>query len=316
MPETTSPMTRSTVKSSPERVDQYSFVDPRSAFATVSPPVQQQHEPGLESELTPVPDLGESSYRGSERLVGRKALITGADSGIGAAVAIAFAREGADVVLSYLPQEQSDAEHVADVVRAAGRRAVLIPGDLANRTFCAELVARAVEELGGLDALVNVAGRQVWQPELEQLDGEQFEQTFRVNVFATFHIIAAAVPHLPPGSTIVNTASLEAYIPAPDRIDYAATKGSINNLSKGFSQQLVERGIRVNVVAPGPTWTTLQVTRGVDPEELPEFGSSEAPLGRAAQPAEIAPAYVFLTSAESAFVIGETLNVNGGMPTP
>ena len=308
--------TRTTVNSAPGRVDQYSFVDPRSAFEKVSPPVQQQSEPGEEGALTPVPDLGESSYRGSGRLSGRKALITGADSGIGAAVAIAFAREGADIALSFLPDEQADAEHVAALVRAAGRRAVLVPGDLADRSFCAELVERAVEELDGLDALVNIAGRQIWQPGLDELSGEQFEQTFRVNVFATFHIIAAAVPHLPPGSTIVNTASLEAYTPAPDRIDYAATKGSVNNLSKGLAQQLVERGVRVNVVAPGPTWTALQVTRGVDPEDLPEFGSSEAPLGRAAQPAEIAPAYVFLSSAESAFVIGETLNINGGMPTP
>lgn len=316
MPESTTGGERTTVTASPDRIDQYSFVDPRDAFETVAPPVQQQDEPGEETGLTPVPDLGEASYRGSGRLAGRRALITGADSGIGAAVAIAFAREGADVALSYLPQEREDAEHVAEVVRAAGRTAVLVPGDLADRAFCAEVVERAVAGLGGLDALVNVAGRQIWQPELEQLSGDQFEQTFRVNVFAAFHVIAAATPHLSPGSTIVNTASAEAYAPAPDRIDYAATKGSVNNLSKGLAQQLVGRGIRVNVVAPGPTWTALQVTRGVDPEELPEFGSSEAPLGRAAQPAEIAPAYVFLSSAESAFVVGETLNVNGGMPAP
>ncbi|GMA27177.1 SDR family oxidoreductase [Arenivirga flava] len=313
---TQQPSTRATVPAAEGRRDQYSFVDPRTAFAVIEPPVQQQEEPGLQSRMEPVPDLGETSYRGTGRLQGRRALITGGDSGIGAATAIAFAREGADVALSYLPEEQDDAEYVASFVEAAGRRAVLLPVDLGEEGAPAALVARAVEALGGLDAVVNVAGRQIQQPELEQLGAEQFAATFRVNVFATFEIVQAALPHLPAGSTIVNTASAEAYQPAPDRIDYAATKGAINNLSKGLAQQLVERGIRVNVVAPGPTWTVLQPTQGVDPEELPEFGASEAPLGRAAQPAEIAPAYVFLTSAESAFVVGATLNVNGGMPTP
>ncbi|KQO64425.1 SDR family oxidoreductase [Curtobacterium sp. Leaf261] len=296
--------------------DQYTFGDPRPRYPVISPPVQQQPEPGLESEMTPKPDLGADSYRGTERLAGRKALITGADSGIGAAVAIAFAREGADVALSYLPEEQSDADRIIALVEEAGRTAVPIPGDLTDAGYCRDLVAKAVEGLGGLDAVVNVAGKQVWQEHLEDLDDEQFEATFRTNVFAAFHIIKAAVPHLPAGATIVNTASLEAYVPAPDRLDYASTKGAINNLSKGLSQQLIERGIRVNVVAPGPTWTALQPSGGVDPESLPEFGSSESPMGRAAQPAELAPAYVFLTSSESSFVAGETLNVNGGMVTP
>jgi NAD(P)-dependent dehydrogenase (short-subunit alcohol dehydrogenase family) len=278
--------------------------------------VQQQAEPGLQSEMTPVPDLGEATYRGTGRLAGRKALITGADSGIGAAVAIAFAREGADVTLSYLPEEESDARHVIDEIEKAGRTAVAVPGDLTDAAHCRALVAAAVEGMGGLDAIVNVAGKQVWKERLEDIGDEQFERTFQTNVFAPFWIIKAALPHLRPGSTIVNTASLEAYTPAPDRLDYAATKGAINNLSKGMAQQLISKGIRVNVVAPGPTWTVLQVTGGVDPETLPEFGSSESPIGRAAQPAEIAPAYVFLTSAESSFVSGETLNVNGGMPTP
>ena len=296
--------------------DQYEFGDPRTRYPNIHPPVQQQPEPGLQSEMTPVPDLGEQSYRGTGRLTGRKALITGGDSGIGAAVAIAFAREGADVTLSYLPEEQSDAEHVVALIREAGRTAVAVPGDLTDPAHCRALVAAAVEGMGGLDAVVNVAGKQVWQEKLEDLSDEQFEQTFRTNVFAAFWIIKAAVPHLSPGSTIVNTASLEAYTPAPDRLDYASTKGAINNLSKGLAQQLIERGIRVNVVAPGPTWSVLQVTGGVDPESLPEFGSSETPLGRSGQPAEIAPAYVFLTSAESSFVAGETLNINGGMVTP
>ncbi|MXG91604.1 SDR family oxidoreductase [Nocardioides flavescens] len=296
--------------------DQYTFDDPRTRFPRISPPVQQQPEPGLQSRMTPKPDLGEESYRGTGRLTGRKALVTGADSGIGAAVAIAFAREGADVTLAYLPEEQEDADHVIGLIEAEGRTAVAVPGDLRDATSCRALVQAAVDGMGGLDAVVNVAGKQVWQPRLEDLDDEQFEATYRTNVFAAFWIIKAALPHLPPGSTIVNTASLEAYQPAPDRIDYASTKGAVNNLSKGIAQQLVERGIRVNVVAPGPTWTALQVSRGVDPETLPDFGASESPMGRAAQPVEQAPAYVFLTSAESSFVVGATLNVNGGMPTP
>jgi len=296
--------------------DQYTFDDPRTRYPTISPDVQQQPEPGLQSEMDPVPDLGEDTYRGSGRLEGRKALITGADSGIGAAVAIAYAREGADVAITYLPEEEKDARHVVEVIEAAGRTAVAIPGDLTDAAFCRELVARAVEGLGGLDALVNVAGRQIWQQKIEDITDEQFDATFKTNVYAAFWIIKAALPHLGPGSTIINTASLEAYTPAPDRLDYATTKGAINNFSKGLATQLVERGIRVNVVAPGPTWSVLQVTRGVDPETLPEFGSSESPMGRAAQPAEQAPAYVFLASAESSFVAGETLNVNGGMNTP
>ena len=296
--------------------DQYEFGDPRSRYPNVSPEPQTQAEPGLQSRMTPVPDLGEDTYRGSGRLAGRKALITGADSGIGAAVAIAYAREGADVALAYLPDEQEDADHVIEQVRAAGRTAVAIPGDLRDRSYAGRLVEEAVAGLGGLDALVSVAGKQRWQPDLLDITDEQFEETFDVNVFALFRLVKAAVPHLQPGSTIITTASMEAYQPAPDRLDYAATKGAINNFSKGLSQLLVERGIRVNIVAPGPTWSVLQVTGGVDPESLPEFGSSESPMGRAGQPAELAPAYVFLASQESSFVAGETLNVNGGMVTP
>ncbi|MGA1811195.1 SDR family oxidoreductase [Frondihabitans sp. 4ASC-45] len=296
--------------------DQYEFGDPTTRYPNIHPEVQQQPEPGLQSQMTPTPDLGETSYRGTGRLAGRKALITGADSGIGAAVAIAFAREGADVTLSYLPEEEPDARHVIEQIEAAGRRAVAVPGDLMDPEHCRSLVQQAVDGMGGLDAIVNVAGKQVWQKSILDITDEQFDQTFKTNVYAPFWIIKAALPHLKPGSTIVNTASLEAYVPAPDRLDYATTKGAINNFSKGLAQQLVSQGIRVNVVAPGPTWSVLQVTGGVDPETLPEFGSSESPMGRAGQPAEIAPAYVFLTSAESSFVAGDTLNVNGGMVTP
>ena len=296
--------------------DQYTFDNPAERYPNIHPPVQQQDEPGLQSLMEPVPDLGEDTYRGSGRLEGRKALITGADSGIGAAVAIAFAREGADVTLSYLPEEEADAKHVVSLIEAAGRTAVTFPGDITDAEHCRSLVAAAVEGMGGLDIVVNVAGKQVWQPRLADITDEQFEQTFRTNVFALFWIVKAALPHLGPGSSIINTASLEAYKPAPDRLDYASSKAAINNFSKGLAQQLVADGIRVNVVAPGPTWSALQVTAGVDPQTLPEFGSSETPMGRSGQPAELAPAYVFLASPESSFVSGETLNVNGGMPTP
>ncbi len=296
--------------------DQYTFEDPRSRHPVVTPPVQTQDEPGLQSRMDPVPDIGEHSYRGTGRLEGRRALITGGDSGIGAAVAVAFAREGADVALTYLPVEEPDAQHVVALVEGAGRKAVTVPADLSQPGECARVVDAAAEALGGLDAVVNVAGRQLWHEKVEDVDEEDLESTYRINVVATFGIIRAALTHLPAGSTIVNTASLEAYQPAPDRFDYASTKAAVNNLSKGLAQQLVSRGIRVNVVAPGPTWTVLQPSGGVDPSTLPEFGWSESPMGRAAQPVEQAPAYVFLTSAESSFVAGETLNVNGGMPTP
>ncbi|TDW53262.1 hypothetical protein EDF52_101336 [Curtobacterium sp. PhB42] len=296
--------------------DQYEHGDPRTRYPDVQPEPQTQDEPGLQSAMDPVPDLGETSYRGTGRLAGRKALITGGDSGIGGAVAIAFAREGADVAIAYLPEEQSDADHVLEQIRAAGRTAVAIPGDLRDKAYAHELVDQAVAGLGGLDALVSVAGKQRWQPDVLDITDDQFEATFDVNVFGLFRLVKAALPHLEPGATITTTASMEAYKPAPDRLDYAASKGAINNLSKGLSQLLVERGIRVNVVAPGPTWTVLQPSGGVDPSTLPEFGSSESPMGRAGQPAELAPAYVFLASDESSYVVGETLNVNGGMVTP
>lgn len=295
--------------------DQYTFDNPVTRYARVEPPQQHQPEPGLQSEMTPVPDLGEATYRGSGRLAGRRALITGGDSGIGGAVAIAFAREGADVAIAYLPDEQSDADRVLEQVRAAGRSGHGFPVDIRDAAACRALVADAVGALGGLDILVNNAGKQIAVAAVEDLDDEQFEATFRTNVFANFWLTKAALPHLGPGSTIINTASLEAYQPSPDRLDYAATKAAVNNLSKGLAQQLAPRGIRVNVVAPGPTWTALQVSDGVSNEQLENF-DEESTYKRAGQPAEIAPAFVFLASPESSYVSGETLNVNGGMPTP
>ncbi len=296
--------------------DQLTFDDPRTRFPKIDPPTDQiQDEPGLQSEMGPTPDLGEATYRGTGRLAGRRALVTGGDSGIGGATAIAFAREGADVAIVHLPAEQPDADHVLEQIRAAGRTGVSIAGDLTDAAFSRDIVSRANEALGGLDALVLVAGKQVTATDLTELPDEQFVETYQVNVFSAFRTVQAAVPLLPPGSTIVMTASLETYQASPERIDYASTKAAINNLAKGMAQQLAEKGIRVNVVAPGPTWTALQVSKGVPAEELEEYGA-DTPLGRPAQPAEMAPAYVFFSSPESSFVVGATLAVNGGTPTP
>lgn len=295
--------------------DQLTFQDPTTRFPDISPPKQDQPEPGLDAELIPGTDRGEDSYTGTGRLRGRRALITGSDSGIGSAVAIAFAREGADVALSYLPAEEEDAQHVCEVIRQAGRKAVPLPGDLSDPDYCREVVRRAAEELGGLDAVVNNAGRQIAVEDIADLTDEQWEETFRTNIHAMFRVSQAALEHLEPGSTIVNSTSVQAYSPSAHLIDYASTKAAINNFTKGLATQLAPKGIRVNSVAPGPIWTPLQVSDGQPKDALPHFGKN-TPLGRAGQPTELAPAYVFLTSSESSYVIGETLNVNGGQPTP
>ncbi|WP_425481755.1 SDR family oxidoreductase [Arthrobacter gandavensis] len=295
--------------------DQYTFQNPVDRFPTITPPKQDQPEPGLDADLEPKTDRGEESYRGTGRLEGRKALITGADSGIGAAVAIAYAREGADVALAYLPEEEEDAQEIVRLVEAAGRKAVALPGDVRDAAYCAQLVSDAVEALGGLDILVNNAGKQVAVENLEDLSDEQLDDTFKTNIYAFFRITKAALPHLPAGSSIINTTSIQAYNPSPFLLDYASTKAAINNFTKGLAQQLAPKGIRVNAVAPGPFWTPLQVSDGQPKEMLPEFGK-DTPLGRAGQPTELAPAYVFLASPESSYVIGETLNVNGGTPSP
>lgn len=294
---------------------QYTFDNPVTRYPELHPPEQQQDEPGIQSEMIPVPDLGEESYRGTGRLAGRRALITGGDSGIGGAVAIAFAREGAHVAISYLEAEESDAAHIAEQIEAADRTAVRLPGDITSPEHCRQLVEDAIGGLGGLDILVHCAGKQVVQEKLVDISDEQFEQTFLTNVFANFWITKAALPHLRPGSTIISTASLEAYMPSPERKDYAATKAAVNSLAKSLAQELAPQGIRVNVVAPGATWTPLQVSHGVSMEQLTHYGE-ETGYGRSGQPAELAPAYVFLASAEASFVSGSTLSVNGAMYTP
>jgi hypothetical protein len=295
--------------------DQYTLTDPAKLYAEFQTTAQYQEGSGLDSELEQQPDLGEKSYRGSGRLQGRKALVTGGDSGIGAAVAIAFAREGADVAISYLPDEEPDAKRIIDLITEAGQKAVALPGDLTDAGYCRDLVAQAAEQLDGLDIVVNNAGMQQHVEAIEDLSDEQFDRTFKTNVYAMFWVTKAAMAHLKPGSTIINTSSIQAYQPAPHLLDYATTKASINTFSKALAQQLAPKGIRVNVVAPGPVWTPLQTAGGQPTEDLPEFGE-DTPLGRPGQPAELAPAYVFLASPESSFVIGETLHANGGSPTP
>jgi len=298
-----------------EQRDQYTFLNPADLYSGFAPKTQHQPEPGLDAELEPKADLGEKTYRGTGRLAGRKALITGADSGIGAATAIAFAREGADVAMSYLPEEEEDAQRIAGILQDAGVTALTLPGDLRDAAYCRDLVARAVEGLGGLDILVNNGGKQIFHEDLATLDDQQFDDTFKTNVYAMFWITKAALPHLEPGATIINTTSIQAYQPSEILVDYASTKATINAFTKALAQQLAPRGIRVNAVAPGPIWTPLQVTDGQPPEKLAEFGQ-QTPLGRAGQPAELAPAYVFLASPESSYVAGATIAVTGGSPTP
>ncbi|GAA1145529.1 SDR family oxidoreductase [Nesterenkonia lutea] len=294
---------------------QLAFDDPTTRHQKISPPKQDQPEPGLETDADPIPDIGLESYRGLGRLQGRKALVTGGDSGIGAAVAIAFAREGADVAISYLPAEGKDAERVISAIEDAGRTAVALPGDLMDKAYRESVVDSAAEKLGGLDILVNNAGKQIVNDSLEELTDEQVDEAFQINIKSMYTLSRAALKHMGPGSTIVNSTSVQAYQPNPMLLDYAATKAAINNFTKGLAQQLAPRGIRVNAVAPGPIWTVIQPSDGQPKEKLPEFGHN-SPLGRPGQPVEMAPAFVFLASPESSYVTGDTLNANGGTPTP
>lgn len=302
-------------RSSEFKGTQLAFDDPRARHPKISPPQQDQPEPGLDVRTEPVPDIGIDSYRGLGRLQGRKALVTGGDSGIGAAVAIAFAREGADVAIAYLPAEDADAERVLRAVEEAGRTGIALPGDLMDQQYRASIVDSAAEQLGGLDILVNNAGKQVVNSSLEELSDQQVNDAFQINITSMYTLSRAALKHMGPGSTIVNSTSVQAYEPNPMLLDYAATKAAINNFTKGLAQSLAPRGIRVNAVAPGPIWTVIQPSDGQPKQALPKFGHN-TPLGRAGQPVEMAPAYVFLASTESSFVVGETLNANGGTPTP
>ncbi|MGY2894421.1 SDR family oxidoreductase [Deinococcus sp. UYEF24] len=283
----------------------------------VKPPFQKQTQPwpGLASKMIPPPDHGETSYQGTGRLVGRKALITGGDSGIGRAVAIAFAREGADVAIGYLPAEESDAREVIALIKAAGRKAVALPGDIRSEAFCVQMVAQAVRELGGLDILVSNAARQHQVGSILDLTTEEFDWTMKTNLYAMFWIVKAAMPHFQPGASVIVTASEQAYDPSPNLLDYAQTKAAQVAFIKLLSKQVIHRGIRVNAVAPGPIWTPLQPSGGQDPAKLPQFGAS-TPIMRPGQPAELAAAYVTLASQESSYATGQVYGVNGGNAAP
>jgi NAD(P)-dependent dehydrogenase (short-subunit alcohol dehydrogenase family) len=291
------------------------LINPVTEYPQPPFPKQQQPWPGLASQMHPRPDHGETSYKGSGRLKGRKALITGGDSGMGRAAAIAFAREGADVAINYLPAEEPDAREVVQLIHAAGRKAVPIPGDIKDEVFCKKLVADAAHALGGLDILVNNAARQIAHDSILDIETAQFDETFKTNVYAMFWITKAAIPHFKPGATIINTVSVNAYDPGENIIDYAATKGAIMIFTKGLAKQLAPKGIRVNAVAPGPVWTPLQVTGGQPPDKIPSFGK-ETPMGRPGQPAELAALYVLLASPESSFSTGQVFGAVGGRGGP
>ncbi|WP_434457761.1 SDR family oxidoreductase [Stutzerimonas urumqiensis] len=289
--------------------------DPRKLY--VQPPFEKQSQPwpGLAQKMDPRPDHGELSYQGSGRLTGRKALITGGDSGIGRAAAIAYAREGADVAIGYLPNEEPDAQDVARLITEAGRKAVLLPGDIRDEAFCREMVQQAVDQLGGLDILVINAARQQSHPSIMDITTEQFDWTLKTNLYAMFWLTKAALPHLPAGASIINTASVVAYDPPKNLLDYSLTKAGIVNFSKCLAKQVIEQGVRVNAVAPGPFWTPLQVSGGQTMENLQSFGK-QTPAGRPGQPVELAKVYVLLASDDASYITGQVYGASGGMGEP
>ena len=311
---TTLPLSRVVVGGAPDLMAA-SLIDPVSRHP--NPPFKRQSQPwpGLAGRMDPKPDHGETSYRGSGRLQGRKALITGGDSGMGRAAAIAFAREGADVAINYLQEEEPDAREVIDLIRAEDCNGVAIPGDLRDEAFCRHLVAEAVKGLNGLDILVCNAGRQQSHASILDISTEQFDWTMKTNIYAPFWIIRAALPHLKPGSVIIATTSEQAYDPSPDLYDYAQTKAATMNYVKSLAKQLGPRGIRVNGVAPGPVWTPLQVSGGASQEKLVQFGG-QTPLGRPGQPAELGSIYVQLACADASFATGQVYGSAGGTGQP
>ena len=287
--------------------------DPREQYPKPPFPDQPQPHPGSSAKMQPQPDYGESSYRGSGRLTGRKAIVTGGDSGIGRAVALAFAREGADVLVSYL-NEDDDAAETVRLVEDAGRKAVSMRGDIRAESVCTNLVQRAVAELGGVDILVNNAAFQNEVGGIAEISTEQFDRTLKTNLYALFWLSKAALAVMPPGGSIINTASVQATKPSPSLLDYATTKGGIVTFTEALAQEAIEHGVRVNCVAPGPVWTPL-IPATMKSDEVKTFGT-QSPTGRPAQPVELAPAYVFLASQESSYVNGARIAVTGGTPVP
>ncbi|GAB7555372.1 SDR family oxidoreductase [Novosphingobium sp. 11B] len=291
--------------------DRLSMQDPREQYPKPPFPSQPQPVPGLARRMEPVPDHGETSYKGSGKLAGRKALITGADSGIGRAAAIAYAREGADVAISYLPSEAADAAEVVKLIEAEGRTAVDLPGDVTDEAWCRTLVDQAIAGLGGLDILVINAGHQQSREDISKVTSKDFDETMKTNLYALHWIAQAAVPHLSAGASVITTASVQAYEPSAILLDYATTKAGIVAYTKALAKQLIEKGIRANVVAPGPFWTALQSSGGQPDEAVQKFGTQSA-FGRPGQPVEIAPVYVLLAGQEGSYISGEVYGVTGG----
>jgi NAD(P)-dependent dehydrogenase (short-subunit alcohol dehydrogenase family) len=296
----------------PTTTNLYTMQDPTTQYPQPKFPHQPQSVPGHSNEMSPRPDHGETTYRGTGRLPGRKALITGGDSGIGRATAIAYAREGADVAINYLPTEEAEAQETIQLIEKAGQKAFALPGDLSDESFCRTLVAEAHKQLGGLDILACVAGKQHATESIAEITTEQLEQTYRVNVFALMWLCQAALPLMPPGGTIITTASIQATAPSPSLLDYAPTKAAILAFTRALAKQVITNGIRVNCVAPGPVWTPLQTRGGQPDQKIPEFGS-ETPMKRPGQPVEMAPLYVLLASQESSYVTGEVFGATGGL---
>jgi len=289
--------------------------DARGKYPKPPYPGQSQPWPGLAGKMDPRPDHGETSYKGSGRLTGRKALVTGGDSGMGRAAAIAFAREGADVAINYLPAEEPDAREVIALIRAEGRKGIAVPGDLRDEHFCERLIEQAVRELGGLDILVNNAGRQQQHASLSDISTEQFDWTMKTNIYAMFWLTKGALKHMQPGSVIIQTTSEQATDPSKDLVDYAMTKAAMLNFTRSMAKQLGPKGIRVNGVAPGPIWTPLQVSGGATQEKLMQFGG-QTPLGRAGQPAELGGIYVRLAENDGSFTTGHIYGAAGGAGQP
>jgi NAD(P)-dependent dehydrogenase (short-subunit alcohol dehydrogenase family) len=292
--------------------DLYTLQDPTKQYPLPKFRRQPQRVPGIALKMQPKPDHGEESYRGSGRLPNRKALVTGGDSGIGRAAAIAFAREGADVVISYLPSEEIDAKEVIDLIKAAGRKAYGIPGDVKNESFCSKLIRQAHKKLNGLDILAVVAGKQHAVEKINDITTKQLEETYKVNVFALFWLCKAALPLMPKGASIITTASIQATHPSPSLLDYAPTKAAILAFTRALARQVAADGIRVNCVAPGPVWTPLQTSGGQPDKKIPQFGT-QTPMKRPGQPVEMAPLYVLLASQESSYVTGEVYGATGGL---
>ncbi|GAC1642626.1 MAG: SDR family oxidoreductase [Chloroflexota bacterium] len=294
--------------------DQTAQQNPVDQASSPPQPEQRQDLPGLEHEMSPQPDYGEERYRGFGRLEGKAAVITGGDSGIGRAVALAFAREGADVLISYLDAEETDAQKTMQIVKDAGRKAVAVPGDITQEHHCAQIIDRAMREFGRLDILVNNAAFQQTHQSIDEIPSEEFEHTFRTNIFAMFYLCKAALSRMSEGGAIINTASIQAYQPEPLLLAYASTKGAIVTFSKALAKEAIEKGIRVNVVAPGPVWTPL-IPATMPQDKVKDFGR-QSPMGRPAQPYELAPPFVFLASQESSYITGEVIGVTGGSPLP